>query len=105
MADLAVIEGVKTTPVADVVKAWRQAQGLTLRAFAEALNEGLRNTGVSFQAVGAWEKGRNEPDTDFLLMCMVVYGDWRSKFALACLRAKMPEFWADGQRELVGLED
>lgn len=46
-----------TTPktVADVVRAARAKQGMTLREFAEAL--GVPN----FQAVSYWENGANEP--------------------------------------------
>src|SRR5690349_14998317 len=45
--------------VAAVVRAFRDAQGLSLRAFAEQIN-------VSHQTVAQWERGAAEPETDRL---------------------------------------
>lgn len=81
-------------PVAVVVNKFRTDQKLSLRGFAEALTNGLRNTRVSYSAVSRWEQGEDEPNTDFLLMCMIVYSDWRMEFAINALCAKLPEVFA-----------
>ena len=89
-----IAKGEEEINMAAMVKEWRQEQGMTPQAFAEAL-------GVSFQAVSRWEKGRIEPDTSFLLMCMTSYFDWRMEFAWACLRAKLPLNWIGGVDEML----
>lgn len=82
-----------TNPVAIVINKYRTRMDLTYRAFAEALNQHLVNTSVTYATVMNWEKGQTEPGTDFLLICLVVYpkGDWRTQFAIDALAAKLPE--------------
>ena len=67
---------------------------MTQEKFAEALNFSLRNTGVSRVSVSNWLNGKYEPTTDFLLIVMMVYNDWRMEWAIRCLCAKLPEVFA-----------
>lgn len=85
-------------PVATIVRAYRENQGLTLRDFAVALTEQLLNTEISHPSVSNWERGSNIPETDFLLICAVVYQDWRMQFAIDVLCAKLPEVFARDER-------
>jgi transcriptional regulator with XRE-family HTH domain len=87
-----------------VTSEYRKRFELTYRAFAEALNEHLVNTGISHQSVMNWEKGITDPGTDFLLNCLVVYpmNDWRTQWAIDCLCAKLPVvFDRDEERKLL----
>jgi transcriptional regulator with XRE-family HTH domain len=76
-----------------VVNRYRTSLRMSYRTFADALNKHLVNTSVTYMAVMNWEKGINEPSTDFLLICLVVYprSDWRNQFAMDALVAKLPE--------------
>lgn len=81
-----------------------QAQ-MTQEKFAEALNFSLRNTNVSRVSVSNWLNGKYEPETDFLLVVMIVYSDWRMEWAIRCLCAKLPEvFDVDEQGTLTTLK-
>lgn len=77
----------------DVVIAYRTAQGLSLRAFAAALNEKLINTDVSHESVRRWEQAQDhdEPDMRLLFECLATYEDWREEFARDCLWAMFPD--------------
>ncbi len=84
-------------PCAIITREYRQRLGLTYRGFAEAMQEHLVNIGISHQSVVNWEKGITDPGTDFLLVCLVTYRDWRAQWAMDCLCAKLPEvFERDG---------
>jgi hypothetical protein len=78
-------------PCALITRAYRGKYGTTYRAFAEALNEHLVNSHISHASVANWEKGITDPETDFLLVCLVVHDDWRAEWAIDCLCAKLPE--------------
>ncbi len=82
----------------DVVKKYRQDKGLSLRSFANALNEKLINTDVSFATVSRWEniEKHYEPDLNFLFECFVTYTDWRMNFAVDSLKAIMPHVFDSG---------
>lgn len=72
--------------------------------FGDMLVEGLVNVPISGTSVSAWENERYEPDSDLLWALAVRYHnthDWRLRFALQCLRAKLPDVFEMG---LVGLE-
>jgi transcriptional regulator with XRE-family HTH domain len=77
----------------DVVKAYRIQRGLSLRAFAEALNEKLVNTGASYGAVKEWERPEAhwEPSLRLLFELIATYQDWRGAFARDCLAALYPD--------------
>lgn len=63
-----------------------------LRGFADALNEEIDNK-ISHVAVANWLTGKNDPATDFLVLLILKYRDWRFDFGLECLAAKDAEVW------------
>ncbi len=86
----------KEKPVQAVVRKYMDASQLTQDRFAEALNESLINTNVSRVSVSHWRNGKYEPETDLLLILLCVYNDWRMRFAVDCLTAKLPEVFESG---------
>ena len=75
-----------------VVKNYRERAGLSLRGFAEALNEKLINTDVSHTTISTWESKPIEPnDLRFFFEIIATYEDWRRAFAVDCFC----EFHAD----------
>jgi len=95
MKDAQYVE-LKQKPVQLVVRRYLDASQLTQDKFAEALNESLINTNVSRVSVSHWLNGKYEPETDLLLVLLCVYGDWRLRFAVDCLTAKLPEVFESG---------
>lgn len=81
------------------MKAYIKTHGLTQDRFALALNESLVNTDVSRVAVTNWCNSKSSPSTDFLLVCAVVYKDWRRTWAVSCLKVKLPEVFDSGVLE------
>lgn len=81
-----------------VVKHYRKVHGLSVRAFADALNEKLINTNISYATVSRWENERKqyEPSLNFLFELFVTYTDWRRDFAVAALKAIMPHVFDSG---------
>lgn len=91
--------------VQEITQKYIEQAGLTQEKFADALNASLRNTGVSRVSVSNWLNGKYEPETDFLLLVMMVYNDWRMEWAIRCLCAKLPEVFAlDDQGALTTLK-
>jgi len=82
--------------VKDVMKAYMDSYGLTQQKFAEGLTASLVNTNISRVSVTNWCNGKSSPSTDFLLVCAVAYEDWRSSWAMDCLKAKLPEIFEAG---------
>ena len=82
--------------ISDVMKAYMSEGRLSQEKFATALNESLINTNVSRVAVTNWCNSKSSPNTDFLLLCAVVYRDWRKTWAVSCLKAKLPEVFDSG---------
>lgn len=82
--------------VSNVMKAYIDSYKLTQEKFAVQLTESLVNTNISRVSVTNWSNGKSLPSTDFLLLCAVVYDDWRRSWAMACLRAKLPEVFETG---------
>jgi len=78
-------------PAAIVTRDYREKQGLTYRAFADALNEHLVNTSVSHASVQNWEKGMMEPKMEFLWIILINHDDWRADWAVDMLCAVLPE--------------
>jgi len=89
-----------TNPISNVITAYRQSKEMTYRSFADALNEHLVNTSVTFMSISNWEKGMTDPNTDFLLTCLVVHQDWRRQWAIDCLCAKLPEVFERSDRSI-----
>lgn len=83
--------------VAQVVEKYMAETGLTLRAFAEALTESVQ-TDLTHSSVYFWKTGQVEPNTDFLILLLLHYRDWRFDFALECLEAKKPDVWGPAGR-------
>lgn len=81
-----------------VVKKYRSDRSLSVRAFANALNEKLINTDISFATVSRWENinKQYEPNLNFLFECFVTYIDWRRDFAVDSLKAIMPHVFDSG---------
>lgn len=81
-----------------VVNEYQEMHGLSLRRFAEALNEKLINTDVSHATVARWkdEEKPSEPDVRFLFECLATYEDWRRAFAVDCLTAMFPDLVQSG---------
>lgn len=70
--------------------------GHTHETFADALNEDLINIDINRVSVTNWSNDKSFPKTDFLLVCAVVYRDYRSEWAQAALRIKLPEVFDSG---------
>jgi len=85
--------------ISDVMSAYKASYNLTQEKFAEGLNESLVNTNVSRVAVTNWCNSKSSPSTDFLLICAVVYEDWRRSWAMSCLKVKLPEVFDSGVME------
>lgn len=82
--------------ISNVMEAYIGKYELTQGKFAEALNSRLVNTDVSRVAVTNWCNSKSLPSTDFLLVCAVVYKDWRRAWAMDCLKVKLPEVFDSG---------
>jgi len=75
-----------------------QKTGLNHETFADALNEKLINIQQDINRVSVtnWSNDKTFPKTDFLLLCAVVYQDYRSEWAQAALKIKLPEVFDSG---------
>jgi len=82
--------------IEDVMKAYMESYGLTQEKFAALITASLVNTKISRVSVTNWCNAKTSPSTDFLLVCAVVYEDWRRYWALSCLKAKLPEIFESG---------
>lgn len=82
----------------EVTRAYRAAQKLSLRGFADEINQDLVNTNVTYGTVSRWEQERNyyEPDLRLLFECIATYRDWRAEWAKDCLRAMFPDLFLSG---------
>ncbi len=90
--------------IAELLKKYREAAGLTLRQVEEL-------TGKSYKTVGAWEKGRGQPDADmFLKLCDIYnvpsvslfFGEKRPEPKLALDERELLDAWreaSDAARE------
>ena len=82
----------------EVTKTYRNAQGLSLRDFAEQINKDLVNTNVTYATVNRWEQELNyyEPDMRLLFECLATYQDWRAEWARDCLRSMWHDLFLSG---------
>lgn len=79
--------------VSEVIDKYLQKTKISYREFSGALNESLVNASVTHVTVSNWKSGVYEPGTDFLVLMLLKYRDWRFDFALECLAAKEPDVW------------
>jgi transcriptional regulator with XRE-family HTH domain len=86
------------TEINQVVKAYRERHNLSLRKFADQINQHLINTDVTHQTVSRWESQEKpaEPDMRLLFECVATYTDWRAHFAVDCLRSMFPDLFTSG---------
>lgn len=82
--------------IADVMKAYMDQYNLTQEKFAAQITSSVVNTKISRVSVTNWCNSKSSPSTDFLLLCAIVYKDWRRSWAMACLKAKLPEVFDSG---------
>ncbi len=82
----------------EVVKTYRTSQKLSLRKFADQINERLVNTEVTYGTVNRWEDAEHpyEPDLRLLFECIATYRDWRATWALDCLKSMWPDLFNSG---------
>lgn len=82
--------------ISDVMEAYMDKVGLNQEDFASALTSSLVNINISRVSVTNWCNSISAPNTDFLLVCLAAYTDWRRNWAWDCLRAKLPEVFDAG---------
>lgn len=81
----------------EITQKYRKDRNLSLRAFAEAINERLINTDVSFSAISRWENKHYEPELSLLFECIATYrGDWRAHWAADNIHAMYPDLVDSG---------
>ena len=86
----------ETLKIELVMKSYMDSYDLTHGKFAAQITSSLVNTNISRVSVTNWCNGKSSPSTDFLLICAVVYDDWRHSWAMACLKVKLPEVFEAG---------
>jgi len=86
----------EATKVNEVMKQYLESYDLTQEKFAAQITASLVNTNISRVSVTNWCNSKSSPSTDFLLICAVVYEDWRRSWAMSCLKAKLPEVFETG---------
>jgi transcriptional regulator with XRE-family HTH domain len=92
------LQGEAMLQTSEVVKAYRAAQRLSLRDFADELNAKLVNTGVTYGTVSRWEQEEkyHEPDMRLLFECLATYRDWRAEWARDCMVSMFPDLFQSG---------
>lgn len=84
--------------LSEVVRAYRDEQGLSLRDFAAQLSAELPQDGISYQSVRNWETGEHAPNYHLLVTLMMHSGGWQRDFAFDCLAAINPEYYKPAGR-------
>lgn len=86
------------TETYEVTRMHRKHHSLSLRRFADAINEKLVNTDISHATVARMEDDQKpiEPDLKLLFECIVTYQDWRVVWAVDCLKAMYPDLFISG---------
>lgn len=85
--------------ISEVTQNQRIDNDMTLEQFSTALCADLPGYKKSRQEVSAWEKGKQNPAYNFLMLVWLTYEDWRSKWALRCLEILKPQIWAEIQQD------
>ncbi len=86
------------TETYEIVKAYRVRRKLSLRKFADQINERLVNTDVTYGTINRWEDEEHpyEPDMRLLFECIATYRDWRAEWALDCMKSMWPDLFTSG---------
>jgi len=85
------------TETAQVTQLHRQAQGLSQRGFANAVNQKLINTNMSHNMVARLEKGKYEPPLNLLFECLATYPhSWIARWAVDNIKAMYPDLIDNG---------
>ena len=80
-----------------ITQTYRKTQNLSLRQFAQAINQSLINTNVSYSNVLRWETGKYEPELNLLFECIATYrSDWRARWAVESIGAMYPDLVQSG---------
>jgi len=80
-----------------ITQKYRKHKNLSLRQFAQAINQSLINTDVSHSKVLRWETGKYEPELSLLFECIATYRtDWRAQWAVDSIRAMYPDLVDSG---------
>jgi len=80
-----------------ITQKYRKHKNLSLRQFAQAINQSLINTDVSHSKVLRWETGKYEPELNLLFECIATYrSDWRAQWAVDSIRAMYPDLVDSG---------
>jgi hypothetical protein len=81
-----------------VTRVYRKKLGLSLRRFADGINERLINTDISHTHIARLEDEQNpiEPDMRLLFECLATYTDWRAEWARDCLRSMWHDLFLSG---------
>lgn len=90
------VQPVREEEIKNVTRSYVESYGLTHEKFAAQITASLKNTKISRVAVTNWSNGHSSPSTDFLLICLVAYKDWRYLWARDCLKEKLPEVFDAG---------
>lgn len=83
----------------EVTKNYRNSLNLSLRGFADAINEKLINTNVSHATVARWEDEEKprEPDLRLLFECIATYpNSWIASWAIEIISAMYPDLVQSG---------
>ncbi len=81
----------------EITQKYRTQQNLSYRAFAQAINQRLINTDVSYSKVHRWENKNYEPELELLFECIATYRhDWRAKWAVENICAMFPDLVDSG---------
>ena len=81
----------------EITQRYRIQQNLSYRLFAQAINQRLINTDVSYSKVHRWENKNYEPELELLFECIATYrDDWRAQWAVENIRAMYPDLVDSG---------
>lgn len=84
-----------------VTKTYREQHGLSCQGFSDAINENLRNTGMSDSMVSRVENGHYEPPLELLFECIATYIHkkeqiWIAHWAADSIAAMYPDLVESG---------
>lgn len=81
----------------EITERYRLEQNLSYRGFAQAINQRLINTDVSYSKVHRWETKNYEPELELLFEVIATYrGDWRAQWAVETIHAMFPDLVESG---------